>query len=249
MASRRRPIPTLSRASWRGCAGKSGEREAGGRERRTPGAAARRGGACRLRAACAPPRPPSAGRSLSLDQVVAHHRRHLLDGGPALPAAALRLSHGCPARLGRGAGLQGDGTAALPGHHAAGDGPFLAARPLSRLVRLRFPGRLAACQARPGHPHDRRAPVLWPGRQGLRRGPQHLERPPVAHLERGAGAPDDPHRHSGRRQTVLSLCDKTDEISKPPCGAAPEPLFSAHLIFRGMCIRSVNCTRSPAVRP
>jgi transcription termination factor Rho len=31
----------------------------------------------------------------------------------------------------------------------------------------------------------------------------------------------------------------------PPCGPAPEPLFSAHLIFRGMCIRSVNCTVPP----
>ena len=53
----------------------------------------------------------------SLDQGAPHHRGDRLDGGHALSAAAVRLSHRNHAGLGVQRALQGDGAPAAQGHH------------------------------------------------------------------------------------------------------------------------------------
>src|SRR6476661_5148738 len=82
-----------------------------------------------------------------MDQGAACDRRHRVDGGHAVSAAAVRLS-----LRGRGGieairDVQTDGTAAAEGHHKPGDDRYLAGWTLPRLDRPLVFGRLAPRQA------------------------------------------------------------------------------------------------------
>src|SRR6476620_12491256 len=74
-------------------------------------------------------------RNVRVDQGAAHHCRHLVDGGYALSAAAVRLSLRGRTRLKAVRNLQDDGTPAFEGDHQSRDERHLARRALSGLVR------------------------------------------------------------------------------------------------------------------
>ena len=75
---------------------------------------------------------------LSLAQSIPCHRRHRLDGGDALSAAAVRLSLRRRARLEAIRNLQGDGAPAAASDHQSGDDRDLATRPVARLATADF---------------------------------------------------------------------------------------------------------------
>src|SRR3954470_11165852 len=88
-----------------------------------------------------------ASSDVRMDQGAACHRRHRLDGGHAVSAAAVRLSLRSESRIGAIRNLQGHGTSVAEGHHQPGDDRDVAVRTLPRLDRTLFFRRLAAWQA------------------------------------------------------------------------------------------------------
>ena len=82
-----------------------------------------------------------------MDQGTACYRRHCVDGGHALSAAAVRLPLRSGSRIEAVRNLQGDGTAAAEGDHQPGDDRDLAGRALPRLGRPLVLSGLAARQA------------------------------------------------------------------------------------------------------
>ena len=76
-----------------------------------------------------------AAVGLYLAEGGARRRGHLVDGGDALPAAAVRLSRRRAAGLRQVRDVQGHGAAAAPRDHQPGDGGDLGARPVACLER------------------------------------------------------------------------------------------------------------------
>src|SRR3984893_5386365 len=108
-----------------------------------------------------------------MDQGAACDRRHRMDGGHAVSAAAVCLSLRGGKRLEAVRNLQGDGTATFEGDHQPGDDRDLAGGTLPRLVRPLVFGALAAWQAAAGAAAVGRPRFFFPLRQGFRRGPKY----------------------------------------------------------------------------
>ena len=70
-----------------------------------------------------------------MDQGLSRHRRHRLDGGNALFAAALRLPLRGRERLRAVGNLQDHGAEAVTGHHHSGHGRNMAIGSLAGLAR------------------------------------------------------------------------------------------------------------------
>src|ERR1700754_1827238 len=79
-----------------------------------------------------------------MDQGAACDRRHRVDGGHAVSAAAVCVSLRCRNRLEAIGNLQGDGASPTEGDHRSGHGGDVAGRAVSRLRRSLVLGPLAA---------------------------------------------------------------------------------------------------------
>src|ERR1700687_3206344 len=108
-------------------------------------------------------------------QGVACYRRHLVDGGHAVSAAAVRLSLRGGSRIEAVRNLQGDGTAIAEGDHQPGDDRDLAGRDLPCLGRPLVLIGVAAWQAPAGGPAIGCPRFFFPLRRGFRRRPQSAE--------------------------------------------------------------------------
>src|SRR5437763_2504402 len=108
-----------------------------------------------------------------MDQGTACDRRHRLDGGHAVSAAAVRLSLRSESRIGAIRNLQGDGTTVAEGDHQPRDDRDMAVRTLPRLDRTFFFRRLAAWQASAGAAAVRGARFFFSLGEGFRRRSQY----------------------------------------------------------------------------
>src|SRR6266478_4262627 len=107
-----------------------------------------------------------------MDQGAACDRSHLVDGGHAVSAAAVRLSLRGGSRIEAVRNFQGDGTAVAEGDHQPCDDRDLAGRALPRLGRPLVFIELAAWQASAGGGAVGCPRFFFPLRQGFCRRPQ-----------------------------------------------------------------------------
>src|SRR5580692_5730319 len=97
-----------------------------------------------------------------MDQSAACDRRHFLDGGLALSAAAVRLSLRGGTRLEAVRDLQGDGTAVATRDHQSRDDRNLARRTLSGLGSPPLFGAVVSRQVSTGADPDGRPRLFCP---------------------------------------------------------------------------------------
>src|ERR1700682_4580505 len=103
-----------------------------------------------------------------VDQGAACDRRHRVDGGHALSAAAVCLSLRRGSRIEAIRDVQGDGTAVAESDHQPGDDRDLAEWTLPRLGRPLVFGGLVTWKAFTGGPAVGRPRLFFPRRQGFR---------------------------------------------------------------------------------
>src|ERR1700738_324231 len=139
-----------------------------------------------------------------MDQGAACDRRHRVDGGHAVFAAAVCLSLRGGGRIEAVRDVQADGTAVAEGDHEPGDDRGLVGRALPRLGRSLVFGRLAPRQAFAGGADVRRAWVLFSLREGFRRRPKSQKSKILSYYQRSTDRSPDRDRHFGDRKAVLS---------------------------------------------
>src|SRR4051794_2293567 len=116
-----------------------------------------------------------ASSDVRVDQGTACHRRHRLDGGHALSAAAVRVSLRSRDRLEAVRDVQGHGTPPAEGDHQSGDDRDLARRALHGLDWWMVCQRLVPHEVSTGsHPVWRPRPV-YPLGAGIRCRQEHTE--------------------------------------------------------------------------
>src|SRR5262245_10429961 len=181
------------------------------------------------------PRAASVGHA-AMAEGAACGGRHLLDGGAALSAAALRL----PLRGGEGFApvrdLQGDGAPTAALHHEPGDDRGVGDGPVARLGPGHARRPLAVGQVRAGDVAHALPPCAGALAPGLRRGPQRAEPAVLSPGQRGADGADGGDRGSCGCEAVLSGLGWWKAPSSGPSGhLLPKGRRASPLIFRETC--------------
>src|SRR5450631_1465121 len=149
-----------------------------------------------------------------MDQGAACDRRHLVDGGHAVSAAAVRLSLRGGSRIEAVRNLQGDGTAIAEGDHQPGDDRDLVGRALPRLGRPLVLSGLAARQASAGGVAIGCPRFFFPLRQGFRRRPQSAQPEILSYYQRGTYGSHDRGGYPGSGKAVLTGTDANAVTAK-----------------------------------
>src|SRR5438552_16684230 len=126
-----------------------------------------------------------------MDQGAACDRRHRVDGGHALSAAAVRLSLRRGGRIEAIRDVQDHGTAVAESDHQPGDDRDLVERTLPRLGRPLVFGAVVTWKASAGARAVGRARFLFPLREGFRGRPEYQKPEILPFYQRGTDYSND----------------------------------------------------------
>src|SRR6202158_3854864 len=160
-----------------------------------------------------------------MDQGAACDRRHRVDGGHALSAAAVRLSLRGGGRIEAVRDVQGDGTSVAQRDRQAGDDRTLAVRTLPRLGRPLVFGGLAPRQAFAGGAAVGGPRFFFPLRQGFRRRPQQQKSKILSYYQCGTYCFNDRDRDPGGGEAVLTSRAVNISHLRAACGKPGDFLY------------------------